>query len=165
MKKTLIILLFFFVGNIAAHAQYVPVDGPLSYGWGGIYDANGHRLSRSEGKSGYFLTPDQQRRFKRGQNQYFWGVGLFVTGFAANAFSVGLMEGGSGTGNDGVDGAIIAFAYCYGIPSMIGGVTLFFCGRHKLKDLTQDYNYEHQKNAASLSWGPQKHGYGLALTF
>ena len=165
MKRTLIILLFLLVGGFAANAQYVPGDGPLSYKWGGIYDANGHRLSRSDGNANYFLTPQQQRLFKRGRNQYLWGAGLFATGFAANAFSVGLMEGGSGTGHDTVDGFIFAFAYCYGIPSMIGGLTLFFTGRHKLKDLTQDYNYEHQKSAASLSFGPQQYGYGLALTF
>lgn len=166
MKKVLIILLFLFVGGFAAKAQYVPVDGPLSYKWGGIYDSNKHRLSRSEANVNYFLVPEQQRKLKRGQNQYFWGAGLFATGFAANAFSVGLMEGSSGTGNDTVDGFIFAFAYCYGIPSMIGGLTLFFTGRHKMKDLTEDYNYARQNRGdVSLSFGPQQYGYGLALTF
>ena len=76
MKKTLILLIFLFFGGLAANAQYVPVDGPLSYKWGGIYDANGHRLSRSEGNQYYFLTPEQQRMFKRGQGQYYWGAGI-----------------------------------------------------------------------------------------
>ena len=46
MKKALFFLIFLVIGGFAAKAQYVPVDGPLSYKWGGIYDANGHRLSR-----------------------------------------------------------------------------------------------------------------------
>ena len=49
MKKALFFLIFLVIGGFAAKAQYVPVDGPLSYKWGGIYDANGHRLSRDEG--------------------------------------------------------------------------------------------------------------------
>lgn len=76
MKKALFFLIFLVIGGFAAKAQYVPVDGPLSYKWGGIYDANGHRLSRDEGNANYFLTPQQQRMFKRGRNQYLWGAGI-----------------------------------------------------------------------------------------
>lgn len=167
MKKLILFLTIALASCFIAKAQYshsTTAEGPLSYKWGGIYDGSGHRLTRSEGNTNYFLTPEQQRLFKRGQNQYFWGAGLFLTGLAANAFSARLSLGGRGTGNSIVDGSIIIFSCAYGIPSMIGGATLFFSGRHKLKDLTQDYNFEHQ-NTASLSFGPQQYGYGLSLTF
>ena len=165
MKKTLIILLLLFVGGFAANAQYAPVDGQLSYKWGNIYDANGHRLSRSEGNEYYFLTPEQQRMFRRGQKQYRWGAGIFLTAFAMNGYSVFLSEGYE-SGNDTFDAFVFAIAYCYGIPGLICGPILFFSGRHKLKDLTQDYNYYNQKKGdVSLSFGPQQYGYGLALTF
>lgn len=167
MKRTLIIILFLSLWGIAANAQYAPVDGPLSYRWGGIYDADGHRLSRSEGNTNYFLTPQQQRMFKRGQNQYYWGAGITLSAVASVSYFA-LMDAGyvENTDNMNIIIGLATVMVWYSLPCLIAGPSLLLSGRHKMKDLTEDYNYARQSiGDVSLSFGPQKYGYGLALTF
>ena len=167
MKKALLFLIFLVIGGFAAKAQYVTVDGPLSYKWGGIYDANGHRLSRDEGNANYFLTLQQQRMFKRGRNQYLWGAGITLSAVASVSYYT-LMDAGYVENTDEMNvfiGLATVMAW-YSLPCLIAGPSLLLTGRHKMKDLTEDYNYARQnKGDVSLSFGPQQHGYGMAITF
>ena len=169
MKQALLFFFLLLLGGYVARAQYAtPVDGPLSYKFGGIYDANGHRLTRSEGNANYFLIPEQQRLFRRGQQQYYWGAGLIVGSVAMMSIGANVqdkMEGRVSGEASEAELFIWSAAIMTGIPLLITGNVLFFSGRHKLKDVVQDYNYNRQKDAVSLSLGSQRFGYGVALTF
>lgn len=163
MRKLLIFIVFCLCGSVTLKAQYAtaPVEGPLSYKWGGIYNAEGKRLSKEDGLTNYFTTPDYQRRFKRGRNQYFIGAGLALTGAAGCILTTELAP--SDIESEATGGLYLA-SLVYAYPAFITGTVLFFVGRHKLKDLTNDYNYEHGQKV-SMNFGPQEHGIGLSLIF
>ena len=164
MKKLFVFLVLCLCGCVTVKAQYAngPVDGPLSYKWGGIYNADGQRLSKEDAFTNYFTTPEYQRRFKRGRNDYFIGAGLAVTGAAMSLLATQLDP--SGIGSEAVGGMYLV-SIVYGYPAFVTGTVLFFVGRHKLKDLTADYNYEHGQKKVSMNFGPQEHGIGFALNF
>lgn len=166
MKKLLLFALAFFVSSVT-YAQMIsvtPVDGPISYKAGNLYDANGQKITKENGlKSYYFDSPSLQRRFEKGRNQYRWGIGSFIAmgvGIAGACIFPNVGRGSGGMENEAaISGAVAA------VGLIVGNCT-FWSGRANLKELRDDYNHSlKQQNKTSVSFGLQPHGIGLAMTF
>ena len=160
MKKLLFVILAFVASSVLVNAQSAKstqkVDGPISYKFGNLYDANGQIIKGQEnvisyiGSDNYFNVYEKaHKRYKTGAIVSAAGVGLFVTGCIFNDKFVDDTPVGLG-------------CRLWSYPAMLVGGIMYFKNQGKMKQLAKEYNYNQK---ASWSFGPTNSGIGLAYNF
>lgn len=160
MKKILFLAIAFFAGCFIANAQYANstsvVDGPISYKFGNLYDANGQVIKGQDNVISYIGSDNYFNIYQKAHKKYLAGaivsaagVGLFVTGCIFNDKFIDDTPVGLG-------------CRLWSYPAMIVGGIMYFKNNGKLKQLAKEYNYN---KGASLSFGPTDYGVGFALNF
>lgn len=154
-------------------------DGRLDYRWGNYYLGD-RRLRRQELADyiGYSLYGE---KYRKANNQYYWGVvltglGAFILTYTVTsqifqsrfdnnpAFQDKVFKEDSNNNSIGHTLGYVAGAACLG-----SGIPLWVKGNRKFNEIADDYNRNYGRHyfghSPSVTAGPTRSGIGLALNF
>lgn len=154
-------------------------DGRLDYRWGNYYLGD-RRLRRQELADyiGYSLYGE---KYRKANNQYYWGVvltglGAFIlTGTVTSQIHQSRFDNNPGfqdklfkdhSNNDSIGHTL---GYIAGVACLGSGIPLWVKGNRKFNEIADDYNRNYGRRnlgySSSVTVGATRSGVGLALNF